>query len=376
MKLGALLAIFTPVAIWMATDGNARPATITKKKVPPVPPTGNGGGIPSPPPTPIPVTLPTGGVMQQVLATDFDTAARPRSNAQTIAAREAIILKAVQNGQAEVCWGTINVWGGGMEGQIDVMCDALCIEGVRISASCRTQQLIADVLSCCLLTPKVSDAVYEQASRRIGIKNQAWYGKDPKTGIGGDNSMGDADRIVDYNAIIEAAAAQAYIIPGGDQILDSVGKDWVLCRGIWAASELAGGSPQLDSLVKNQGPKGHVLAANYGWQGVAQDPGMKRTNSSPWAFNPPSYLVQGRIMPNGHYTGSTAHTIDHSDYSQIVRLMKDTMRIRNAGSSDAWQTVTVASVLTDPSLAELLSWEGALPGARHPGVPPFAGAVV
>ena len=365
MRALAALAILAPVAIYLASEDGK--AVTHKPKGPTVPaggeppPPGGGGII-------VPEVVP-GGIIQKILATDVQQQ-RPRIGkgsvgAATIAKREAIMLQAVADGQAELSWGPVNVWGAGYEGIVDVMTNALSFEGVRINATQVTQQKIADLLGACLLTPKVSDAVYEQAGRRMGIHNTIWYQ---------DNSMPDADRMVEYNAIIEKWAKQAVIVPGGGDVLDSVGKDWVLCRALWDQSEIhpmpgmPGGSPNnLD----------HHLAANYGWQGVKEDPGMEHTVAKPWQMQPPSYLVQGRPLGvSGHYTGSTAHDVGHTDYSQTCRLMRGEMRIRKANSDEPWQTVSVASVITSGDLWPLLSWEGPLPAARHPRVAPLATAVV
>jgi hypothetical protein len=88
-----------------------------------------------------------------------DVAALPNSIPQ----REAILLSWVEQGLAEYAWADV-VTG---DLTFHVFADALMFGGVRVCASATLLQQIADRMSCSLLTPRMADLVFEQASKVI-----------------------------------------------------------------------------------------------------------------------------------------------------------------------------------------------------------------
>lgn len=221
-------------------------------------------------------------------------------------ARSAYILGAVLAGDASHAWAPVDLAAGGLLGRIDVSADDLRVHGIRVNADARTLQAIADALGGVLATSRVVDAVYAQAARTTAPITTSWYADKPTT-------MNDTNRMLEYSGMVDAKL-------GDDSSLAAnTGKWWVLAKPLWAKPG---------------------YAANYGWHSSA-----------------------GKVIqPVG-----LAHDWTHSDYSQKVRVMRDTMDVSRDGGS-TWETMSTHDVLVDPELAPLLSAEGALPGSRIPGL--------
>ena len=83
--------------------------------------------------------------------------------------RDALILKHIVAGDAEVTWGSLVV------GPITllVMADALKLGGVRVGAGAGLAQQAADALGALLLTPKIFDLMY--SSRAVTIEPETQY---------------------------------------------------------------------------------------------------------------------------------------------------------------------------------------------------------
>ena len=84
-------------------------------------------------------------------------------------------------------------------------------------------------------------------------------------------------------------------------------------------------------------------AANYGWY----------TNAAPYKSVTGAYKLWQPL--------STAHNVSHADYSQVCYAIHPFMIVDGS-------TVATADVITNADLAPLVSHEGALPSARHPGL--------
>jgi hypothetical protein len=177
-------------------------------------------------------------------------------------ARDAAIVSAVQSGMVEASWWPIQNSFAGHTGQFTVFADALKLDGVRLSGSARLAQIVADLLGCLLITPRLSDLAWLQATVRIAP--QPMYPVDASTA-----------GMVRESQLMDAA------IGGRQGLVAPIGKNWVL--------------------------SGHATPARavlYGWQ-------------SPTADNngvTPGIRV---IQPV-----STAHNPQYTDYSMLISLVQ------------------------------------------------------
>ena len=230
--------------------------------------------------------------------------------------RDAAILKHISDGDFEINWGTVRIESGGHVLDINVFADALKIGGVRINASATLEQQLADALGCSLLTPKLADLIFLQRGISLPPSPQP--------------ISSSTDAMVAHSARIDASLAAAGGASAG-QIVQTVGKSWVICNGL-------------------QDHPGK--AANYGWH----FPGSTFGGSA-WgaAVTPPLRLIQDL----GFF-----HDDSHVDYSQTVTLA------HRACLADG-RTRDLLEVLQDPDLAPLISHEGPLRVLRQPGVEPY-----
>lgn len=225
------------------------------------------------------------------------------------AAREDALLEAVQAGHlAPICWLPVHSEHGEHRATFLVSADALRIgdahDSVRINASARTTQRIADRLECALLTTRLCDLVWEQATVRI-----------PPCFGAPDPTMANTSRMLAHHRRVEERVA------GRTGLIENVGKHWVL------TNRLAGSRDR---------------AANYGWY----DPGAAHRHGRHTLWQPLGL----------------AHDLDHVDYSQVVRLVRQRCTVDGAERD-------LLEVMTDPALAGLVSSEGPLRVLRQPGVP-------
>ena len=123
-----------------------------------------------------------------------------------------------------------------------------------------------------------------------------------------DGTMGTTARMVEYSAMVDAA------IGGRQGLASSVGKDWVLTRGLHG------------SVAANYGFHYRKLGRDHVWQSLG-----------------------------------TAHNTDHVDYSQNLRLVCRACELDGA-------RVPLDDLLTSPELCWLVCSEGPLSFTRHPGV--------
>ncbi|WP_437720156.1 hypothetical protein [Sorangium sp. So ce861] len=185
------------------------------------------------------------------------------------AAREGALLEAVQAGHlAPIDWVQVHSAHGEHRATFLVSADALRVgdaqDSVRINASARTTQRIADLLECAMLTTRLCDLVWEQATVRI------------KPCIGApDPTMANTSRMLEHHRRVEERVA------GRTGLIENVGKHWVL------TNRLAGSRER---------------AANYGWY----DPGAAHRHGRHALWQPLGL----------------AHDLDHVDYSQVVRLVR------------------------------------------------------
>jgi len=230
-------------------------------------------------------------------------------------AREQAILDYVQQGNCEFSWATVTSNYNGHTAEFQVFADALKIEGVRVNVCAKTEQLIADVLDCMLLTPKLADLAWLQRAVTIKPHTRAF-------------SETTADMIA-HSAQIDADL-QALGSPSG--LVCTVGKHWVLDNAI--AGKIYAGVP---------------VAMNYGWH---FDGPTFQGQSWEQCASIASRLIQGR---------GTRHDMHHVDYSQICVLVSNHCTVDGTD-------MALTDVLTSPDLAPLASHQGVLNVLRQPGV--------
>ena len=222
------------------------------------------------------------------------------------AERSAELVSLFKQGRAVMPFTILETSKGDLRARLAVSSRAATVDGVRVNLSERGLQQVADALGMHLLTPYLVDQIAKRADLKLTPRPQAWYE---------DGSMGNLARMFDYNAIVNEEL-------GGRQgtLVANEGKDWVL-EGY-----------SFTNAGMNKG-------TNYGW------------------FQPNGKPIQGI---------GRVHNLDHSDYSQLVRLVSSVVSV----SDDAGKTYRDASfeeLLTSPKYFPLVSYER-LPGARHPGV--------
>lgn len=237
------------------------------------------------------------------------------------------VVKQIKDGNASFEWAEIHSKHNGHQLYISVFRDALKIGGIRYPATAKQLQQIADVLGCMLLTPKVVDLIWLQASLQFNAITQV------------NGKIVAACNAKDVSEAIDKKIERLGGDPGG--IIASVGKYWVLVNRLsyW---------PSLK--YKKQ------ACCNYGWM----------SSSAPYrAVTPIIKLWQ---------TPGFRHNDSHVDPSQVIRLMyRFAHLIRNDGSES---TVDLQNIATDPELCHLISHEGPLKYLRQISVPEPQATVV
>jgi hypothetical protein len=251
--------------------------------------------------------------------------------------RDAAILQRVQAGTYDpILWGTVTSDSNGHHGEFQVFADALKLDGVRIGAGAMLAQQVADSLGCLLLTPRLLDMMYTQASVII-----------PPFPLGTTNMM-TTQRFIDHSNLIDAALVKAGY--DGQGIVQTVGKPWMLDNHLLDAAHV-----------------GH--SENYGWH----------VNSSMWKPSDPNHWNGIHLLPcvdipqtdaKCIQPPSWAHGLDQADYSEVILLVARECVIDG-------QPMDLKQVLQDPVLAGLASHQGVMKVFRQPGVPePFGPDVI
>ena len=233
------------------------------------------------------------------------------------------VVQAVKEGDAEVQWADLTSEHNGHKLTLSVFRDAMKFGGVRVPADAKTIQQVADLTYCMLLTPKVVDLIWQQASVKF----------DPYL-----NSGSPSYTIVAVMPVRDVSAAvDKKIEAAGDDggIISSVGKYWVVINRLASPGSLEYGSKS---------------ACNYGWcsstgQYSGVTPGIK-------VWQSPGFR----------------HNDLHVDPSQVIKLMSRSAKLVRA-DSDAEEKVDLHDVAADPELAPLISHEGVLTVLRQPSVP-------
>lgn len=233
--------------------------------------------------------------------------------------RENAIRDQVSRGHFSVRWATITSSNGRHTAEFHVLADALKIDGVRVNVSAETQQIIADMTGCMLLTPKLADLIWVQ--REISLTPF------PRAITGTTQGM------IDHSAKIDAALAR-FSNPNG--LIATVGKHWVID----------------DELLTHKG-----MAENYGWH--FEGPAFQGMTGAPCASR--ATAPNGQVVRVIQGTG-WAHNMFHSDYSQVCVLVSRSCKVDGVEHD-------LRTVLQDPELASLASHTGPMKVLRQPGVP-------
>ena len=226
---------------------------------------------------------------------------------------EQAVLDAVRTGRAQFEYATVTSQAGGHTGTFRVFADALKIDGVRISCSATLEQQVADVLGCCLLTPRLADLAFQQ--RQVDVKP---YPMPIASTVG---------------AMVKESATVDKAVGGRVGLVQTVGKHWVLTN----------------TLVGKKAGSGQA-ACNYGWQFSGDLFGGQRWGS---AVTPGLRCIQDM---------GWAHDVHHADYSQTCVLVSRQCTVDG-------RPADLSAVLADPQLSALVSHEGPLRILRQPGVP-------
>lgn len=255
--------------------------------------------------------------------------------------REKFILDAVQTKQTDpVTWVPITSTERGHTATFYVMADGLKINGVRMSATPATHQMVADMLGASLLTPKLVDLIYQQAKVRLRPVTIMPATSDTETLIQANDRVNDA--IVKKSGTSNVPA---------DALVANAGKHWVLSDRLIDES-ITGNkcNPGVVYPVKRR-------ATNYGWNVPLPDPLGKQVDT-------PGFTVDGKKIGVYQSVGA-CHDLDHADYSQIIQLVKNECFVDG-------QFMTLQRLLRHPELAWLASNKGPIQALRLPGVPPVS----
>lgn len=192
--------------------------------------------------------------------------------------RESAILGYISDGRFQVEYSTIKSSHGEHEAEFQVFSDALKVEGIRVNVSAETQQKIADMLGCLLLTPKLANLMWLQREVTLHPFPR------PITAT--------TEAMVEHSTKIDAALTKLGNPTG---LIQTTGKHWV---------------------VDNEIPAGKSM--NYGWhfegsnfQGIGGEVCATLSRDGHGQY---IRLIQGR---------GTAHDMHHVDYclSPEVRVL-------------------------------------------------------
>jgi len=245
--------------------------------------------------------------------------------------RDQMIYDAVRRrDMPPIEWRSITLKSGKHVGIINVSADTLRLgepgDSIRVSGSHLLAQRIADSLGTVIPTAKIVDEIWRQADIQLPVFSHAWY-----SGKGGDGTMALTRRMADQNRQVDQAIVDRGGAIEGRSLIGNAGKDWVLDKRLWG--DCAG------------------QAVNYGWHGSR---GAHRSATLPGVT-----VIQ---------TSACKHGLDHTDYSQVIRLVRPDMTV--VFPDGMAREMNIADVARDPVLAGLVSHQGLLEDFRHPGIDP------
>lgn len=255
--------------------------------------------------------------------------------------RERMIFDAVRRRNiSPIVWDRVETQDGDLRAKFWVSRDALrvgdALDSVRVTVNHETAQHIADELDAVLPTQKLSDEIWKQATVRVpSMPHSSWVN---------DRTMGDTRRMVEQHNLIEKQVFDQHVA-GKRGLIADVGKDWVNTVQNWMPP------PPTTATCPDVGP---IRSANYGWHG-----GGSRTAATPAGGN--LWQPLGRC-----------HTMSHTDYSQMVRLVQREVIVCDPSLPLLpllhCKVMDIADVAADSKYAKLVSNEGVMQDMRHPAV--------
>jgi len=241
--------------------------------------------------------------------------------------RENFVFEQVLAGNFEAEWTPLEYTIEGKLVKLNVMKDALKIDGIRVNVSAQFQQKLADVFDASLLTAQVVDLMYIHASKRI----------DPQPMPIASTVAAMVKHSQNVDRAIGSATVNGLVAP--------VGKHWILDK-------------KLESMPNR--------ACTYGWHFVGTTmKGIKGYSvASQYNQNFPKAQSNSVIQQN-----TCGHDMWHLDYSQTCQLVSQTCWVDGAEKR-------FSDLLQDPILNNLVTHAGALNIIRQPGTTPFVGTNV
>jgi len=242
---------------------------------------------------------------------------------ENIETRSQYIFDQVLAGNFEAKWSDLVYTTLGKEVRLQVMDDALKVDGVRVNVSATLEQRLADVFDASLLTSYVADQMFRCAVRRAT-----------------PCPMSISTTVA--SMVKHSQSVDKQLLPDSFGLVATCGKHWVLDK-------------QLET-------KSHS-ACNYGWHFVG--PSFQGIVGFEPVTGKGLFSAGVRVIqPN-----ATAHDPHHADYSQICQLVSQQCWIDGV-------EMRFSDVVKDPVLGYLVSHQGPLSIDRQPGVDPVVGQVV
>jgi hypothetical protein len=263
--------------------------------------------------------------------------------------REQAIVDAVRNSDHEpIQWAIVRTVFAGHNAAFLVMADALkinietkdaakrdvAVAAVRVNGSARTEQLVADLLDCSLLTAKLADAVWDQADVHIQPCTMVRTPEDTlhmsETAWTIEHNYRINKKLIDNLPAAHAPTENEVLafgtkLPELAALVSTVGKHWIL----------------EEDALRHPG-----MAVNYGWHFS----GITYGGSS---FEP-CVTGNGRLIQGRGYH----HNPDHTDYSQTIVLVQNTCVV----DGKQW---LLCDLLQDPDLAGLANQSGPMTVLRQ-----------
>lgn len=231
---------------------------------------------------------------------------------------QPLFIQSAAEGALEIEWESLLLDDDrGNRLEMLVTRDAIKLRNVRIAVSASTLQRIADEVEGIMLTERLGDLIYQEATVKL----------EPLPGNVNDMSKA---HMVRQSARVDAAIA------GRSGLVADPGKDWVLTNKLLKT----GRKPPL--------PNFPMMAANNGWRVTTQK--WQGIKAGPTTI-PGIYGIQS---PPG-----THHDRSHVDYSQMGRLAHRKAVLNG-------KAVDLADVYISAEMAHLVSAEGPVP-TRQPG---------
>lgn len=249
---------------------------------------------------------------------------------ENLKAREQYIYDQVLAGNFEAEWVPIEYTAGGRTIKLNVMGDALKVDGVRVNVSAEFQQKLADIFDASLLTAQVVDLMYLKATNRPNPQPMP--------------ISTTTAAMIKHSQSVDLAVGK---ITAGE-LVAPVGKHWILDKRLESFS--------------NHNP---ARACTYGWHFVGTSyKGIAGFSvASPLNSLGPSQRISV-IQQN-----TCGHDLLHSDYSQICQLVSQTCWVNG-------EEKRFSDLLQDPVLSYLVSSSGVTKVIRQPGTVPYTGTLV